>query len=279
MRPKSRIHTHRPSRAIAEPDRSIALLTEALARGNTADATMWFERLNATHWIPRRPDLVPWLNREIGAHATELLVKAFATLPCHFCRGDWTVCPTCEGRGENEDGRACKTCAGLALGCCAACNGSGLVNYSAVPIGLRAAVMKARLAHAASIIRGLRPDGGAHAKDRVGARLQGAIAARAMLANAVRAASEKAPSFLKVRDAIPAATKVQVARLTRRLIADADVALRVAVADLAAIEDRAAQRGGPGADASARRATQLLRLAGRKVFISPLLFRRALGSI
>lgn len=155
----------------------------------------------------------------------------------------------------------------------------GCTSNAAVPVALRGAARKDRVAHAASIIRGLRPDSGARTKDRVGARLQGAIAARAMLANAVRAASEKAPSFLKARDAIPATTKARVARLTRRLIADADVALSVAVADMGTIEDRAARRGGPGAAAASRRATRLLRLAGRRVFVSPLLFRPALGSI
>jgi hypothetical protein len=279
MRPKPGVHRHAPSSNLPEPDRSFVLLRNSLARGDCSEAATLFERLNTTHWVPRRPDLVPWLTREFGSHATGLLVKAFAVLPCHFCHSEWPLCPTCDGRGSDQRDRPCKTCAGIGLGCCSACNGSGLVNYAAVPIGLRAAVLKARLAHAAALIRGLRPTAGAQAVDRVVARLQNAIMSRAMLANSVRAASEKSPSFVNARDSIPTATRERVLRMTRRLIAEADVGLRIAIADLAEVERLIADRGGPDADHAARRAAHLLRLAGRQVFVSPLLFRKALGTV
>lgn len=264
-------------------------MKKALARHDGAEATMLFERLNATHWVPRRPDLTPWLERELGTHATALLVDAYATLPCHFCQGEWGVCPTCEGVGEDSKAKACPTCAGIALGCCAACNGSGLVNYAGVPVGLRHAVLKARLAHAATIIRARRParerkgsgGEGSKVRERIGARLPAILAARAMLSNAVRAASggEQAPSVLKAQDTIPKATRQRVRGLAARLAPDAEIALRVALSDMAELERAAAERGGPGADAAARRASRFLRLAGRKVFVSPVLYRKALANL
>jgi len=274
-------HRHTPSRSLQEPDRTYALMRGALARGDHAEATMLFERLGTTHWVPRRPDLVPWLARELGAHATRLLVGAFAGLACHFCRAQWAACPKCEGRGEDQRGRACGVCAGLGLGCCAACNGSGLVNYAAVPVGIRGAVMRARVARGAATIRGLKSKAGKRTRDAAEARLRGVIAARAMLANAVRAASESSSGFARAREAIPATTRARVTRMTRRVMADAEVALRSAIANLAEVEGRAARAGssvGVG-ERNARRAERLLRLAGRVSFTSPLLLRRAFGTI
>lgn len=273
-----RARRHKPKQSTPEPERSFALLRDALAKGDHASACTTFERLYATRWIPRRPDVVPWLSRELGARATNLLVSAFAQHPCHFCLGEWLPCMECDGACEDERGRTCKSCSGLALACCAACAGAGLINYAAVPVGLRHAVLKHRIAESVKLVRSVKPGTGTGAQLKASARLAMVLRARAVLANALGAAAEHAPGINAVRESIPNVTRQRVIRLSKRLSADSQRALRLLLTEMADAQKRISDRGGQSAADASRRAASLRSLAESKRFTSPLLWQSELDS-
>lgn len=249
-----------------EPEQSLNQICKHLSRGEGDEACALFHRVSATRWVPRRPD-------------TAAISAEFARLACHFCQGEQTPCGRCGGLGETPDRRACEHRAGLAVARCEACNGSGLANYDAVPLGLRHAVLRRRLADAALTFRATRArikTGGAEAlHDHV----MTIVGLRAMLENALYTARTQTPRAVTSPDYIPKANYESVKRLCAKLGAESEVGLRQALAKLASEYLFVGSADGPVAVSFRRRGEHMLHVSGRARFKSPLLIRKELERI
>lgn len=270
---------HRRTPTDDEPTRSFKRLQDHLARAESEESCALFHQMVATRWVPRRPDLVPWLEERIGSRATTLLVGHFARLPCHFCHGQLSVCAACNGDGVAGPGLACPVCAGLGAARCEACDGSGLVNYESVPVGLRHAVLRHRLADAAHHLRAARARPRLPSVDSLHDRAMVILGARAVLDSALRAARAGSPNALSAPDFVPRASYAHVKRLCATLAADSEAALRQALADLAAEYERLGARDRSGSETARHLGAHLLHVAGQTRFKSPLLIRKDLERI
>jgi hypothetical protein len=123
----------------------VAKVRHALGKKRDSDAAALLVEGLSHSVVKKNADLTPWLRAQFGAVGAKQLLKSLTYFPCFYCKRGLLKCPSCGGRGRASGDWPCEPCVALGMARCDFCDGSGWATYNFVPVGLRLAVIIARV--------------------------------------------------------------------------------------------------------------------------------------
>lgn len=238
--------TPAPGAAGPVPEAVQQLFTQVVAvleKGDREEAVRQFLQ-GASHGLLRDDaPLTQWLTQVAGKERAARVIEALAVHPCFYCQHGYALCEVCGGSRRSTFGGVCDQCLGLGQSFCDFCNGSGWAAIDFVPVGLRRAVVLARVRLAIAKTRTLldQPLPAADSQDLQ----QAGHASAALLAALNRSMGVLENALVALKESIPARlvtpeTTAKVAEACARAAPLLDARMRQVLQVMARVANRQA---------------------------------------
>lgn len=130
-----------------ELEAALAQLRQAAADRQVDPICQAYEALREAGGDMPSRDLLALAGQRMNVAAAGLVISAYSHRHCYMCDNGTIVCDSCEGTGQDAEGRPCLQCDGLGLTVCGFCGGTGWADRASIPRELSKAVTKRQLGH------------------------------------------------------------------------------------------------------------------------------------